>query len=398
MILAVMFAIVPPLFPASLKAQTNPAGPTASEHKSGNDPLKFEEIAPGVGYASCELKDDQIFYQVVRVDLSQKEARIGVVKPSPSDRNGKASVSAIAAQITTGKEEAVAVMNGDYYDNGTIGPWGIHLQDGRMFFSPTGKSAFLIDKNGAPSIDIPSLSMTVQFGDATNCFEVLDMNRPTNIQGRRGLHLFAATKLFGEIETLRGAALIQADLPFVDAVVTGMITTVISQEQNRVSIPEKGLVLNYNGDDKDLPARLFQTGTAVRIRTTLVPACFEAIGGGPTILRNGQVAIGYDTETFGQGHASYLKGRHPRSVAGLTQDRKILFMVLVEGRTKRSKGMLPEETARLMLDLGAWNALMFDGGASSTLHKKGHPVAGEVRKHAVCNGLAVFVKRQADKP
>ena len=61
-------------------------------------------------------------------------------------------------------------------------------------------------------------------------------------------------------------------------------------------------------------------------------------------------------------------GIHPLTAVGLSGDRRWLYVVVVEGRHKGvSMGADYNDLARIMLSLGAADALNFDGGGSSAL-------------------------------
>jgi exopolysaccharide biosynthesis protein len=88
--------------------------------------------------------------------------------------------------------------------------------------------------------------------------------------------------------------------------------------------------------------------------------------------------------------------RHPRTAAGFSRDRRTLFLLTVDGRSTRSVGVTLEELARLMRRLGAWEAMNFDGGGSTTMVIDGAVVnvpsdAGGERE--VGSGLLVVRKR-----
>ena len=81
---------------------------------------------------------------------------------------------------------------------------------------------------------------------------------------------------------------------------------------------------------------LVEKGTA---RITEAEECFQGVGNG---------------------------ARHPRTAAGWTKDGRLLLLV-VDGRSKASRGATLAETAQLLLDHGAEEALNLDGGGSTTL-------------------------------
>lgn len=59
---------------------------------------------------------------------------------------------------------------------------------------------------------------------------------------------------------------------------------------------------------------------------------------------------------------------NPRTGLGLSQDRRTLYVVVVDGRQDGSVGAGLDDLANLMRDLGAWDAVNLDGGGSSTLY------------------------------
>lgn len=90
------------------------------------------------------------------------------------------------------------------------------------------------------------------------------------------------------------------------------------------------------------------------------PAWRNAVGAnGDPLVEGGQAIL--------RAEAFYDSDRHPRTAVGMSQDQHTLYLAVVQGRRNDSIGMTFNETAELMRDLGAWNALMFDGGGSSAL-------------------------------
>ena len=84
--------------------------------------------------------------------------------------------------------------------------------------------------------------------------------------------------------------------------------------------------------------------------------------------------------------------RHPRTAAGLSRDGATLILLVVDGRSARSVGMTLVELAATMRRLGAWEALNFDGGGSSTMVVDGIVVntpSDATGERAVGNALLV---------
>lgn len=99
-----------------------------------------------------------------------------------------------------------------------------------------------------------------------------------------------------------------------------------------------------------------------------------AIGGGPVLLKGGEIVNSWQAELlYGDGADDKMPlARHPRTAIGLTQEGQLLLFVC-EGRgmTAGVAGMTFEEEARVLKDLGCTEALNLDGGGSSCLLVQG---------------------------
>jgi len=81
-----------------------------------------------------------------------------------------------------------------------------------------------------------------------------------------------------------------------------------------------------------------------------------------------EAQLALNTQEVSASHeASHEAVRHPRSAAGISADGRYLYLLVIDGRQLRSIGATEEETALLLLSLGSWEGINFDGGGSSTL-------------------------------
>jgi phosphodiester glycosidase len=97
------------------------------------------------------------------------------------------------------------------------------------------------------------------------------------------------------------------------------------------------------------------------------------VGGWPRIVRDGaSVAAGAASQEGTISHNAEV--RNPRTAIGFTRDSTTLVLVTVDGRSATSAGMTLVELAALMRELGAWQALNFDGGGSTTMIVEGRIV------------------------
>jgi len=102
----------------------------------------------------------------------------------------------------------------------------------------------------------------------------------------------------------------------------------------------------------------------------------DLVQAGPRLVAGGRVVVdGDDREGFsagaGQFDSDITAERHPRCALGLNQDE--LIAVCCDGRrTGVDAGLDLAELARLLVSLGATDAINLDGGGSATLVHRGH--------------------------
>ena len=361
-----------------------------------NPVLSYQPLAPGVECADfSRMQPTPLSYHVVRADLRQKGLTLGVLHPDPATGRGKETVGRMAKVLETPDRRVVVAISGDYFGNGMEGTWGIHMVNGRLVYSPQGRSALLIDAQGNPRFDRPRSKVQIRIGESPRWIDIQDMNRPT--QGKEpGLHLYANTDEVREAPAPKGAAVIEAGLPLAGGVVTGTVSRVFTDDCI-VKLPRSGLVLACGGRDSDerLPPGL-REGVFVQIRTEVVPSAWEAVGGGPRIVRDGKVSIELVPDGIFAAETSYLKRLHPRAVVGLAAGGKQIFLVVVRGRSEKSLGLGLNDMADLMVGLGAWDAIMLDGGDSAAIFENSdYVVKGRAGPRPMCNGLAILTPRES---
>jgi hypothetical protein len=113
----------------------------------------------------------------------------------------------------------------------------------------------------------------------------------------------------------------------------------------------------------------------------------EAVGGFPKLVDGGVALSSYSSAP------SHCPDRHPRSAVGLSEDRRTLWLAVVDGRSSSSLGMTCPELAELMEGLGAHTALNLDGGGSSAIWTAARGVLNDPSDGAertVANHLAVW--------
>jgi len=147
---------------------------------------------------------------------------------------------------------------------------------------------------------------------------------------------------------------------------------VVAARRASGAIPRDGYVLSGSGDGAGLLRAHARPGVPVRLRLALRagrrrldPERYAAIvGAGPRLLRRRRVRVPAAAEGFPR---SFSHRRHPRTLAGVRADGRLLLVTIDGRRPGYSVGATLPEAARVMRSLGAREAVNLDGGGSTTM-------------------------------
>ncbi|HEY4062179.1 MAG TPA: phosphodiester glycosidase family protein [Puia sp.] len=117
-----------------------------------------------------------------------------------------------------------------------------------------------------------------------------------------------------------------------------------------------------------------------------------AVGGGPVLVYNGAIRVTSVEEGLFVGSENAL---NPRSAIGYTRDGRIIILA-VQGRTPgKAAGVTLGQEAKILLDLGCYEAINLDGGGSSCLLVNGKETIHPSDKEGERPVPAVFlIKKQ----
>lgn len=120
----------------------------------------------------------------------------------------------------------------------------------------------------------------------------------------------------------------------------------------------------------------------------------QVVGGRFQIVKDDVVGTSFECD-WGGGPCD----RHPRTAVGMSEDRRTLYLAVVDGRSSVSIGLTGKEMGTLMKGLGAHDAMMLDGGGSSTMYLRGKGVVNtpsDGGERVVANHIAVFATGTGD--
>lgn len=150
----------------------------------------------------------------------------------------------------------------------------------------------------------------------------------------------------------------------VEILVSDSSVLEIRQAQPAAFIPANGYVIISRGEQAAKLLQTIQVGETVNLNFDSTPdwsSLQMSVTGSSILLQEGCIPekFSYSVSSFNQ--------RNPRTIAGSSKDGKQLILVTVDGRQDDSIGLTQKETAELMKELGADNALLLDGGGSTTM-------------------------------
>ena len=310
----------------------------------------------------------------------------------------------------TREASAVAAVNGGFFGSRGLfdgDPIGVLAFDGELVSEPVGGRAALVvprSPGARPRVARLRFAGEVRAGGKRRLLDGLNRARGLIPScGGRGGDLpaerpGAATVCTDHSELVQLTPLFgtrtRTDRHGVEAIVrAGMVRRL--REDGNSRIPADGYVLSGSGDAAEFLRREVVPGEIPTVDLTLragnrplrTSSLGAIVGGGPQLVKDGQLRVG----TVREGFSSAFAARNPRTLAGVTRRGKLL-VVTVDGRSRRSVGVTLTEAARLMRALGARDALNLDGGGSTTMVIDGELAnrPSDGRERAVSDALLVL--------
>ncbi|RYX84155.1 hypothetical protein EON83_11640 [bacterium] len=271
------------------------------------------------------------------------------------------------------RQKAILAVNGGFfaYDGAAVGAM---LVGGEWIRLPwQGRTAVGFDDAGKAHIAPLQTNATVKFSSGQN-LPIRDLNGWPDAN-----RITALTRRFGTYYRLTSGEM---------AVVVSKGVVIARPGGGGTPIPANGFVLVASGS-----ARQYLEKVALKERATLSitpigwPKITTALGGGPRLIQNGQIAI--RDENF---RTDVTNGAGPRTAFGIDKQGRYIIVV-VDGRQKyHSTGLTLHELAATMQQMGAVYAMNLDGGGSTAMAVKGRIVnrPSDGAERSVSNALLVM--------
>ncbi len=243
---------------------------------------------------------------------------------------------------------ALASVNGSYFmTNGD--PLGLLIADGRLFSTPIlDRACFGIMMDGTPHVGHARFTGWLRT-------EGLLLSIEGYNQESRSDKTLLYSREFG-IKT-----------PYRQGTIQYVILNnrIVSVSMDSVEIPKNGYVLSISPKRLPLDRTVLKLQEEIELDMRLSSPWDRmqwAIGGGPRLLKDGEVNPDMGKENFSR---PFLREKTPRTGIGFDASGNVILMV-VDGRQEHSQGLNLSEFAQAMKDIGAVEAINLDGGGSTS--------------------------------
>ncbi|MCL5035195.1 MAG: phosphodiester glycosidase family protein [Bacteroidetes bacterium] len=342
------------------------------------DTLSAAELAPGVEHYSIVLRSFPLTINVVKVNLSERGVSLRVVKASKDAMetlDARAKTSEMMEEANTDSTQAIAAINGGFFDIVNGCPMDLQIENGMIGKLPEVtpiRSSFLYGASRKAVIGCFDLSIELATRDTT--FHIDDLNEvcrhDQTILFDRFYRKRTGSNLYGV-----GVILRPLSNPEAGAATNCVVDTLIKLSGD-YAIPADGFVLVARGAAGATIGEMITDHDTVQLITKFTPKLSritQALAGWPGIVRNGKNVAESEAESEGT-IPGFAGKRHPRTSIGVSRDGTEVLLVVVDGRTKKSIGVTLPELADLMMKFGAYDAVNMDGGGSSTMAIEGKVV------------------------
>jgi hypothetical protein len=372
-----------------------------------SDTVGSRTLASGVEYRHVFEHRDSLDMHVVRVDLRRGDIVLRAARALDSLR-GRERPSDMVKRAATHGERAIVAVNADFFwlttgenENNQVidGEWwkGVKTTDSPYDTWDNAHVQLAADSTGHVYIEqFMFEGRAISRGAET---PIITLNY--NPSGKpEGTALY--TWRFGR-ETPRDTSRMTVEAAMLPAGRRG--DTLLYVRQGTISttsgslIPAGGAVLAaYGRGLRYDEVSAMADGDTIRLLLATIPRLPRRpaliLGGWPRILRGGVDVTSEAPEREGT-ISRNAETRHPRTAVGFSRDSSTLILLTVDGHAESEGGVTLHDLAARMRRLGAWDAMNFDGGGSTTMVVNGkvvnHP-SDRTGERAVGSALLVILR------
>jgi hypothetical protein len=361
-------------------------------------------VAPGVVHRRVVVNGGPWHVNVLEVDLRQPGLSIRAARAHDSF-GGRETVSSMVEHYR-GPGKVAGAVNGDFFNIRSTGEsennvviegqfWkGVRVTDSPYDTFDTIHSQFGIDWQNHPAIE------RFQFEGVMTDPHKRTVNLDALNFWPDGNAVVLYTKVFADSTPGDSTGRHPLVVPLRSAGQRGdtLLFQVAGKARQGWSLPlATGAALMAGGRRRSELAPLVTQGTLLRVVLRLAPdrgRLRTVVGGWPRLIVHGR-SVATQADSLEGTFPRFSSGRHPRTGVGISADSTKLFLITVDGRRESDSGMSLVDLARLMLDLGVYEGMNFDGGGSTTMVVEGRVVnspSDKTGERPVGSGLLVVVE------
>ncbi len=290
----------------------------------------------------------------------------------------KQTVSSMAKDLEKGGDRVLSGINGDYFVMATGDPLGLVVTDGILRSSASYLNALGFRADGTAVIGKPDLTLRADFKGYS--LKISDINK---IRSTGGYYLFTddfgattqntqpgvdvilspVVKTEGQaVKGADGVALTTSNSLKIGSLVSCQVEKVV-EATGATSIPKGKFILsiaNTGGEWLQEMARSLKPGDTLNLEVYSADTRWNsvdcAVGAMYRILSGGKVASGLDASTAA-----------PRTAVGVKADGSVIFYTIDGRQSGYSVGATIQAVAQRLAELGCTEAVLLDGGGSTTL-------------------------------
>lgn len=289
--------------------------------------------------------------QVMNVDLSDPNVRVGMVEAGDELTDPKDETVTSMATRTN----AVAGVNGDYFEINASGrPLGGVVTNGQLLKSPRPNynAQLTVRSDGSMVIGQESYRGTITDGTLSTPLTSVDVVNDVAANG-----ITRVTPALGATGALPAASvLVTGQGSGTDFTVTSVLTGV-------KSVPAGITGLLGGGTGGQWLATNVHVGDTIGVTERISP------DNDPRQLISGATMLVKDGAVFADPTGTPPSGVNPETAVGLSKDGRHAILVTLDGRLGEptAVGVSPAQVAGYLVQLGAYSAILLDGGGSTTM-------------------------------
>lgn len=325
------------------------------------DTLENKVVGPGVTYIKLDVPTVPWKIDILKVEVFNPFIKVETVKSLDKLGAGREKTSAMSLRKNAVGHWSVGAINADFFDLATGTPNNIQVVNGELLRKERPDYPVVgFDSSDHYSISKPAFTSKLILNDTS-----FTINGINEARGAGQINIY--NSYFGNSTGTNNSGsefiLYPINRWHVNDTVYARVDSVRINTGSTV-LPSAAMIISAEGAQANYLNANLKKNDTVKILVNVLPGikkAVEMLGGHPIIVTNGAVAPLNASDPF-------VTTRHPRTVIGFSADSSIMYLVTVDGRqVLYSRGMDLYELAQLMIDIGAHNAMNFDGGGSTTM-------------------------------